>query len=97
MQKRRLRRSGARLQWGRRWHWWAQLATVETMENEAMDTGYSDDSGSDYEWTRMGRASVSAARSGATASKSRSRGAIRAVQVRLGVPNGVGECKVVVK
>ena len=53
MQKRRLRRSGARLQWGRRWHWWAQLATVETMENEAMDTGYSDDSGSDYEWTQM--------------------------------------------
>ena len=38
----------------------AQLATVETMENEAMDTGYSDDSGSDYEWTRMvARVSVS--------------------------------------
>ena len=31
----------------------AQLATVETMENEAMDTGYSENSGSDYEWTRM--------------------------------------------
>ena len=59
----------------------AQLATVETVEDEAMHTGYSDDSGSDDEWTPDFRGSVSTPRGGATASKSRSRGAKRAVQV----------------